>query len=95
MVAEKGHARSGLKAASANQKADAAFCGPLRLITKRKQPFVSRCSPLQNRSGSTMATSAHHKAQAVRQKIKVTLVTTFIFIITISTPVITLLNLDF
>ena len=40
-----------LKAASANQKAEAAFCGPLRLYAKPKRPFVSRCGLLKSRSG--------------------------------------------
>jgi len=39
----------GREGSPANQKAEAAFVG--------------RCGPLQNQSGSTMAASAHHKAE--------------------------------
>ena len=49
MVAEKGHARSGLKAASANQKADAAFWGPLRLIYNKAEAAL--CIPLRLYNG--------------------------------------------
>ena len=42
MVAENGHGRSGLKAASANQKAYATFWGPQRLIT-RPCPAAAHC----------------------------------------------------
>ena len=43
-----------LKAASANQKAEAAFCEPLRLIEKPKRPFLPA--------------AAHYKAEAAWQK---------------------------
>ena len=43
-----------LKAASANQKAEAAFCEPLRLIEKPKRPFLPA--------------SARYKAEAAWKK---------------------------
>ena len=59
-----------LKSQRGPSKAEAAFCWPLRLITKPTRPFVGRCGLLQSRRGLLWAAAAYYKADAAHAKPK-------------------------